>query len=137
MNPKLTQFLSLWSQHSPYFSSVIAAPSPISQHSLLFSGEIADGVQGEFEGAEVTVNFYLHEQTRAMVGEVDRAFRLETQIIETDKYDVHMVLHQGVQCSIYCTRYTCITCTIYMEHWTPCTSHYLNWSSPSKPIKHK
>jgi len=52
--------------------------------------EISDGVQGEFEGAEVTVNFFLHEQTRAEEGEVTRAYRLETQIIETDKYDVHM-----------------------------------------------
>lgn len=52
--------------------------------------EISDGVSGEFEPAEVKVIFFLHEQTTAEVGEVARAFRLETQIIETDKYDVHM-----------------------------------------------
>lgn len=52
--------------------------------------EIKEGVQGDFEGAAVTVNFFLHEQLEAERGEVSRAFRLETQIVETDKYDVHM-----------------------------------------------
>jgi len=52
--------------------------------------EIKDGVAGEFEGAAVTVNFFLHEQFESELDEVTRAFRLETQIIETDKYDVHM-----------------------------------------------
>lgn len=53
--------------------------------------EINDiGVAGDFGGAEVTVNFFLHEQVESEEGEVARAFRLETQIIETDQYDVHM-----------------------------------------------
>jgi len=52
--------------------------------------EIKDGNVGEFEGAAVTVNFFLHEQFEAEQDKTARAFRLETQIIETDKYDVHM-----------------------------------------------
>lgn len=52
--------------------------------------EVKDGVAGNFEGAEVTVNFFLHEQTESERDNVARAFRLETQIIETDKYDIHM-----------------------------------------------
>ena len=59
-----------------------------SQH---FPGEIKDGLTGNFEGAAVTVNFFLHEQFESELDQVARAFRLETQIIETDKYDVHMV----------------------------------------------
>lgn len=39
----------------------------------------------------MTVQFFLHEVTQAEQGEVTRAFRLETQVKETDKYDVHMV----------------------------------------------
>ncbi|XP_063675747.1 uncharacterized protein LOC134812296 isoform X2 [Bolinopsis microptera] len=52
--------------------------------------EIKDGLTGNFEGAAVTVNFFLHEQFESELDQVARAFRLETQIIETDKYDVHM-----------------------------------------------
>lgn len=52
--------------------------------------EIKDGLVGDFEGAAVRVNFFLHEQFESELDEVARAFRLETQIIETDKYDVHM-----------------------------------------------
>jgi len=52
--------------------------------------EIREGSVGEFEGASVKVNFFLHEQFEAEQDQVARAFRLETQIIETDKYDVHM-----------------------------------------------
>ncbi|KAL5265702.1 hypothetical protein ACHWQZ_G006420 [Mnemiopsis leidyi] len=52
--------------------------------------EIKDGLTGDFEGAAVKVNFFLHEQFESELDEVARAFRLETQIIETDKYDVHM-----------------------------------------------
>ena len=60
-------------------------------------GEIKDGVAGEFEGAAVTVNFFLHEQFESEYDEVTRAFRLETQIVETDKYDVHMVSYLPIQ----------------------------------------
>lgn len=52
--------------------------------------EISDGVTGEFEPVEVTVNFFLHEQTESERDNVARAFRLELQIIETDQYDIHM-----------------------------------------------
>jgi hypothetical protein len=52
--------------------------------------EISDGVTGEFEPVEVTVNMFLHEQTESERGNVARAFRLELQIVETDQYDIHM-----------------------------------------------
>ena len=44
------------------------------------------------------VNFFLHEQFESELDEVARAFRLETQIIETDKYDVHMVRDFLIHC---------------------------------------
>ena len=52
---------------------------------------VEDGSVSDFQDATVKVLFFLHEQLESEGDVVARAFRLETQIVETDEYDIHMV----------------------------------------------
>ena len=97
------------SPHSPILNSLPPNSNPFPFPSLLRSctpqviplhphsqppppGQIVeDGSVSEFQDATVKVLFFLHEQLESEGDEVARAFRLETQIVETDEYDVHMV----------------------------------------------
>lgn len=51
---------------------------------------VEDGTVSDFQDATVKVLFFLHEQLENEGDAVARAFRLETQVVETDEYDIHM-----------------------------------------------
>ena len=57
----------------------------------IFSVEIQEGVESTPFTDTVTIHMFLHEEAMVQEEGVTNALRLECQIIETDKYDVHMV----------------------------------------------